>query len=111
VTLACQAARRYRPGVAIDIDCTPEETGWRCLVVVSNGERTAHLVDVSEADLERMDPEASEPDRLVRASFEFLLEREPNTAILREFELPEIAGYFPEYEATVRARLAAQASD
>ena len=96
---------------AIDVDCTPEETGWRCLVVVSNGERTAHLVDVADADLARLDPEASEPDRLVRASFAFLLEREPNTAILREFELPEISRYFPEFEATVRARLAAQGSE
>jgi hypothetical protein len=97
--------------VAIDIDCTHEETGWRCLVVVSNGERTAHIVDVADADLAGLDPEALEPDRLVRTSFEFLLEREPNTAVLREFELPEIARYFPEYEETVRARLAAQASE
>jgi hypothetical protein len=97
--------------VAIDIDCTPEETGWRCLVVVSDGARTAHIVDVADADLVRLDPEASEPDRLVRTSFEFLLEREPNTAILREFELREITRYFPEYEATVRARLAARASE
>jgi hypothetical protein len=96
----------------IDIDCTPEDTGWRCLVVVTNGAtRTAHLVDVAEADLARLDPEASEPDRLIRAAFDFLLEREPSTAILREFELPEIARYFPEYEAAVRARLAAQASE
>jgi hypothetical protein len=97
--------------VALDIDCTPEETGWRCLVVVSNGARTAHVVDVADADLARLDPDASDPDRLVRASFEFLLEREPSTAILREFELPEITRYFPEYEATIRARLAAQASE
>jgi hypothetical protein len=97
--------------MAIDIDCTPEDNGWRCLVVVSNGERTAHIVDVADAELARLDPEASEPDRLVRASFEFLLEREPNTAILREFELPEIRRYFPEYEETVRARLAARASE
>ncbi len=97
--------------MAIDIDCTSEETGWRCLVVVSNGERTAHIVDVADADLARLDPEASEPDRLVRESFEFLLERERNTAILREFELLEITRYFPEYEATISARLAARPSE
>jgi hypothetical protein len=97
--------------MAIDIDCTPEETGWRCLVVVSNGERTAHIVDVADADLARLDPDASDPDRLVRESFEFLLEREPNTAILREFELLEITRYFPEYEAAISARLVARASE
>jgi hypothetical protein len=95
----------------IDVDCTPEGTGWRCLVVVSKGARTAHIVDVADADLARLDPDASDPDRLVRASFDFLLEREPNTAILREFELPEISRYFPEYEATISARLAAPASE
>ena len=39
-------------------------------------------------------------------SFNFLLEREPNTAILREFELSEISRYFPEFEADIKARLA-----
>jgi hypothetical protein len=96
----------------IDVDCTPEGTGWRCLVVVTTGAtRTAHLVDIAEADLARLDPDASEPDRLVRAAFDFLLEREPSTAILREFELPEIGRYFPEYEATLRERIATPPSE
>jgi hypothetical protein len=95
----------------IDVDCTPEETGWRCLVVVSDGARTAHIVDVTESDLARLDPDALGPDGLVRAAFEFLLEREPNTAILREFELPEIGRFFPEWEATLRARLATPPSE
>lgn len=39
---------------------------------------------------------------LVERSFEFLLEREPNTSILRRFDLPVIQSYFPEYERTMR---------
>ena len=35
---------------------------------------------------------------LIHQSFEFLLAREPNTSILRSFDLSEIARYFPEYE-------------
>jgi hypothetical protein len=42
---------------------------------------------------------------LVRASFEFLLEREPATSILREFSLDVISQYFPGYPAEIRARL------
>jgi hypothetical protein len=45
------------------------------------------------------------PEELVRASFEFLLEREPATSILREFSLDVISQYFPGYPAEIRARL------
>jgi hypothetical protein len=44
-------------------------------------------------------------EELVRASFEFLLEREPATSILREFSLDVISQYFPGYPAQIRARL------
>lgn len=39
---------------------------------------------------------------LVERSFEFLLERESNTSILRRFDLPVIQTYFPEYEKTMK---------
>ncbi|MEA2686940.1 MAG: hypothetical protein QOE93_2135 [Actinomycetota bacterium] len=42
---------------------------------------------------------------LVRESFAFLLEREPATSILRQFELTVIGRYFPEYEREIRVRL------
>jgi hypothetical protein len=41
----------------------------------------------------------------VRASFEFLLEREPASAILRRFDLDVIGQYFPDYLGTIRSRL------
>lgn len=44
--------------------------------------------------------------RVVRASFEFLLEREPASSILGEFSLDVIGRYFPEYEAELPRRLA-----
>jgi len=45
------------------------------------------------------------PGELVRASFEFLLEREPATSILRRFSLDVISQYFPAFPAEIRARL------
>ena len=45
------------------------------------------------------------PGELVKASFEFLLEREPATSILREFSLDVISRYFPGYPAEISARL------
>ena len=45
------------------------------------------------------------PGELVRASFEFLLEREPATSILREFSLDVISRYFPGYPAEIGVRM------
>ena len=44
-------------------------------------------------------------ERVVRTSFQFLLEREPASSILREFSLDVIARYFPEYEDELPRRL------
>ena len=44
-------------------------------------------------------------ERVVRASFEFLLEREPASSILSEFSLDVIGRYFPEYEDELPRRL------
>ena len=44
-------------------------------------------------------------ETLVEKSFAFLLAREPNTSILRSFELPVIGRYFPDYEPTIKKML------
>lgn len=48
----------------------------------------------------------TDTDALVRASFDFLLEREPVTSILRAFEITVIERYFPEWPEEMRRRLA-----
>ena len=73
-------------------------------VVVRAGEVTRHRVRVTKADVTRFAGDRT-PEELLRASFEFLLEREPNTSILGSFDLPLIGQYFPEYEAEIRERL------
>jgi len=62
---------------------------------------TTHTVTVWPSDIDRYAPHA-DPEDLLRASFEFLLEREPKESILRSFELPVIERYFPEYPAAMR---------
>jgi hypothetical protein len=59
---------------------------------------------VSPEYKERLAPNTA-AETLIEKSFEFLLEREPNTSVLRSFELGVIAGYFPEYEQTIRGLL------
>ena len=69
-------------------------------VTVKDRETTTHRVRVSRADRERYgDGDVSD---LVRRSFEFLLAREANTSILREFDLSTIERYFPEYAREIR---------
>lgn len=66
-------------------------------VTIQGGNATTHVVTVNP-DYARKIAGSTEMERLVRASFEFLLAREPNTSILRRFDLPVIGQYFPEYE-------------
>jgi hypothetical protein len=70
--------------------------------ISQGGTTTSHRVQVSSATLEELG--LSDGTEAVRASFEFLLEREPNTSILREFALDDISTYFPEYVEHLRGR-------
>jgi len=53
---------------------------------------------------------SGDEERLVRMSFEFLLEREPPGSILPVFDLDIIGRYFPEYVATMRRQVGPPAS-
>lgn len=89
----------------IETASAPSGDGWECRVTVWDSRETRHRLRVSRADLARLDPGASDPDDLVRASFEFLLEREPSTSILAEFDITTIGRYFPGYEREIGLRL------
>lgn len=74
----------------------------RYRVTVEEGvTRTTHEVTVRPEDVARYAPGAS-PERLLEASFEFLLQREPKESILSRFSLPIIERYFPEYPSSIR---------
>ena len=66
-------------------------------VTVAEGpSRTTHTVSVSPAELKKYGAGAT-AERLLTASFEFLLDRERKESILARFALSDIEGYFPEY--------------
>lgn len=66
---------------------------------------TTHLVTLWPSDIERYAPGA-DPEELLEAAFEFLLEREPPSSILQRFELPTIERYFPEFSRVIGNRFA-----
>jgi hypothetical protein len=75
--------------------------GHIAAVTVTEGETTRHRVRVSRAELKRYG--GDDVADLVKRSFEFLLARESNTSILREFDLSTIEHYFPEYAREIVA--------
>ena len=68
-------------------------------VTVSSRVTTTHTVTVPQDYYEKLTNNKVTPEVLVEKSFEFLLERESNTSILRSFELEVISSFFSEYEA------------
>ena len=95
----------------IQVACVETDPGsWTCAVRVRDDRSaTDHEVLVDEIDLPAALDGAETPDveRLVRATFEFLLEREPKESILRRFELPVVGRYFAEYPEDIARRVGA----
>jgi len=60
---------------------------------------TSHVVTVPAGLASRLGAGGVPAEELVRASFLFLLDREPATSILPRFSLDVIGRYFPEYPA------------
>ena len=70
-------------------------------VQVSGKTETMHSVSMTDIDYERFTGGKKSKQQLVLFAFEFLLKREENTSILREFSICKINEYFPEFEKKV----------
>jgi hypothetical protein len=82
----------------IDVKALNEKT---FMVTVHAGSTTQHEVNVEPAYAQKITGGKISTMELVRQSFEFLLERESNSSILRRFDLSVINHYFPEYEREI----------
>jgi hypothetical protein len=85
--------------ITVDVEALGD--GWKCLVTLGDGDDvTTHTVTVKRTDAHRWGRGTAMKDvqELVRRSFEFLLERERASSILKSFELATIQRYFPEYD-------------
>lgn len=80
-------------------------TGERWRVELEEGDlRQDHIVTVPGAAAVDLGYGPDEVSTLLRASFEFLLEREPPSAILRAFSIDDVGRYFGDYSAVVSRR-------
>ena len=71
-------------------------------VTVYANETTSHKVTVTDEIHFKLTKNKLTKSQLLEKSFEFLLNREPNTSILFAFEIQVISNYFEEYEDHVR---------
>ena len=69
--------------------------------------RTRHRVTASSAYLSELAVGAYPASKVIHETFRFLLEHEPNTSILANFDLSEIQRYFPEFPMAIARRLKA----
>ncbi len=70
-------------------------------VAVESDSTTQHTVTLRPEYWQKLTNGRVPAETLIQKSFEFLLDRESNTSILRSFDLPVIQRYFPEYERTI----------
>ena len=63
---------------------------------------TCHLVTLKDEIFQKLTQKKITKEKLINLSFEFLLKKEKNTQILREFELQVISEYFADYMENVK---------
>ena len=70
-------------------------------ITVNADQIIKHVVSVTDQMLLNLTKNKISKEEPLNFSFNFLLEREPNTSILSKFEITVISKYFPEYISKV----------
>ena len=71
-------------------------------VSIKDNIETCHHVTLKDEIFHKLTQKKITKEKLVNLSFEFLLKKEKNSQILREFELQVISEYFPDYEENIK---------
>ena len=71
-------------------------------VIVVKTSTTTHTVTVTDQSLTDLAGDNTTKTELLEFSFNFLLDREPNTSILSSFDINVISKYFSDYKDEVR---------
>ena len=71
-------------------------------VTVAETSTTTHTVTVTDQSLNDLTDNNVTKTQLLKFSFNFLLDREPNTSILSSFDINVISSYFSDYRDEVR---------
>ena len=71
-------------------------------VSVADSMTTTHEVTVNDQSLTDLTDDKVTKEQLLEFSFNFLLDREPNTSILSKFDINVISKYFSDYRDEVK---------
>lgn len=88
-----------------EIQVTPMGPGRFGVQVREGDVETSHQVTVPEPFLDELGLGDADQEQVVRESIAFLLEREPATSIMQEFDLPTISRFFSDYPEELGRRL------
>jgi hypothetical protein len=88
-----------------DVTVTKLGAGSFRVEVAAGDVTTTHAVSVPAGLAARLGGEGTSDEHLVEESFRYLLEREPNTSILRTFSIDQIGTYFPKWPSEIGKRL------
>ena len=72
------------------------------VVTVTDSVTTTHTVTITNQSLTDLTDNNVTKTQLLEFSFNFLLDREPNTSILSSFDINVISRYFSDYKDEVR---------
>ena len=72
-------------------------------VSIKDNIETYHHVILKDEIFQKLTQKKITKEKLINLSFEFLLKKEENTQILREFELQVISDYFPDYMENIKS--------
>ena len=70
-------------------------------ITVNADQITKHVISVTDQMLLNLTKNKISKEELLNFSFNFLLEKEPNSSILSRFDIIVISKYFPEYISKV----------
>lgn len=88
--------------LGFEIDVTEEQgfpnAEYRVVITPDENPHSTHEVTLSEEYWQKLTGGKMSGQDLIEATFEFLLQRESNDAIMQKFDLQQISEFWPEFE-------------
>jgi len=86
---------------------TETDNGWSYQVKLDEGSsQHQYSVTLTQSDYNQWSNNGQlQPEQVIKAAFDFLLEREPASAILSKFDCSVIRRYFPEVDRELPKKL------
>lgn len=88
-----------------NVTVTPLGPGRAGVQIADDSRILSYVVSVPPEVVDQLDLGGIETVDIVRETFNFLLEREPATSIMKQFSLDVVPTYFPEFYEELAARL------